>query len=110
MTMSEYNYYVRQVGDRLVSLIREVNGYQRTIMGDHFDGGVTIWIANRPESHAVSVAVAYFLAQSKRSFADLTASTIADIKTAKRKGGSVRSICRAYNIHESVAKNALRAP
>lgn len=102
----EYIYTVRKLGGKPVALTR--NG--KVIMGhdSRYDG--ESYIADRPESQAVTVAVDYFkgvLAKTTK-VADLSRNRKADIKTARSAGMPIPAIARSYGLSATVIKQVLR--
>lgn len=99
-------YKIRLKGDKPIALA--VNG--KVVLGHDIAFDKEIWIANRPESQAVLVAVDYFQSKerSRRTFRDVTRTTRADLKFAMKNDATVQMLSRNYNLKESVVKECLR--
>jgi hypothetical protein len=102
----ECQYTVRVNKDNPVALCR--NG--KIILGFDALYDREAWIADRPESQAVTVAVDWFQQQvrNKTKLRDVTQSRRWDIKAAKKNGATIGSIKRNYNLNISVIKDILR--
>tara|TARA_S200002703_G_scaffold30551_1_gene26509 strand:+ start:187 stop:504 length:318 start_codon:yes stop_codon:yes gene_type:complete len=102
----EYIYTVRKLGGKPVALTR--NG--KVIMGhdSRYDG--ESYIADRPESQAVTVAVNYFkgILAKATTIADVSVHTKASIRHAKKAGATISLICQNYALSPSVVKGIIR--
>lgn len=102
----EYVYEVAVKGDEPIGLIR--NG--KAIMGTALGATRLAYIADRPESQAVSVAVQWFRdrARARTKIGDLSAQRKSNIREARRNGATVRLIAKSYGLNESVVKSVIR--
>lgn len=102
----EYCYTLALKGDEPVALIRS----GKDILGSSLGATKEIWIADRPESQAVSVAVEWFRdrAKARTKAGDLSQKRKANIREAKKNGATIPSIAKSYGLYESVVKRVVR--
>ena len=83
----------------------------RIILGHEVAFDKEIWVANQPESQAVSICVDYFQRKERRrrTLADVSRNTRAELKQARKLGASISQMSKTFNLKDSVVKACLRA-
>ena len=108
------NYYVQVVNEKPVAMYRD----DKRILGQNYKTGKKVWIADKLESQAVTVAVDYFMAKARKKASDLPLHKHADIRHAFNvrhtpdkitPRATIPYLSKAYRLPEGEIRKILRA-